>query len=343
MKFKKYVSEAKSSDKLTLTINEEYTHPDMPSVGFEQAEAFYAPLQRMIKEGKFDEAKAELDAMEADLNEFEAENNKKRFFKYPKFMIDSQRKAISNYRAMLPKTESIEDMDKRCEKCNTLLNDMGTCPKCDDGEEEDIEDSSSETTMEESVKTEELSNKEKLKRAFPELNFDQTVVTVVCQNEELSNKEKLKRAYPELNFDVEPVVENIQEDLSVREKLLKAYPELNFSKDSDRDLNEKVCSASDDSCDTDEIQEGFGIPTPAQVVGNIIKSVAEDMEADIDEYDDEYELEDDVEQDRVHAALYGGDRMYCDCGEKLHFNEYGSYCPVCDPQDPTDMYDDDMQ
>ena len=53
--------------------------------------------------------------------------------------------------------------------------------------------------------------------------------------------------------------------------------------------------------------------------------------------------DDDVEQDRRHAALYGGDRMYCKCGEKLHFNEYGSYCPVCDPQDPSDMYDDDME
>ena len=28
------------------------------------------------------------------------------------------------------------DMNKRCEKCNTLLNDGGTCPKCDDGEED---------------------------------------------------------------------------------------------------------------------------------------------------------------------------------------------------------------
>ena len=342
MKFKKYVSEAKSSDKLTLTINEEYTHPDMPSGGFEQAEDFYDPLQRMIKEGKFDEAKAELDAMEADLNEFEAENNKKRFFKYPKFMIDSQRKAIDNYRAMLPKTESIEDMDKRCEKCNTLLNDMGTCPKCDDGEE-DYVDSSKESTVEESIQTEELSNKEKLKRAFPELNFDEKLVTEEVKVEELSNKEKLKRAYPELNFDAEPVVETIQEALSVREKLLKAYPELNFDKESDRDLNEKVSCQSDEE-DSDDIQEGFGIPTPFQVVSNLVKNFTEDIEGDLDDYDDDYELEDDdVEQDRVHAALYGGDRMYCDCGEKLHFNEYGSYCPVCDPQEPSDMYDDDMQ
>lgn len=32
--------------------------------------------------------------------------------------------------------ESVDDMDRRCEKCNTLLNDGGTCPKCDDGEED---------------------------------------------------------------------------------------------------------------------------------------------------------------------------------------------------------------
>ena len=65
-------------------------------------------------------------------------------------------------------TESLDDMDKRCEKCNTLLNDMGTCPKCDDGEEDVIEES--------------LSNKEKLLRAYPELNFD-TPVTESCSEE----------------------------------------------------------------------------------------------------------------------------------------------------------------
>jgi hypothetical protein len=160
----------------------------------------------------------------------------------------------------------------------------------------------------------------------------------------LSNKEKLQRAYPELNFDVKPVTEGVNEDLSVREKLLKAYPELNFDKDNNRDLNEKV-SCSDEECvDNEDIQEGFGIPTPFQVVTNMIKNVTEDVETDLSEYDDEYDFEDDdVEQDRRHAALYGGDRMYCKCGEKLHFNEYGSYCPVCDPQDPSDMYDDDME
>lgn len=32
--------------------------------------------------------------------------------------------------------ESVDDMDKRCETCNTLLNDMGECPKCVHGEED---------------------------------------------------------------------------------------------------------------------------------------------------------------------------------------------------------------
>lgn len=32
-----------------------------------------------------------------------------------------------------------DDMEKKCSKCNTPLNDMGTCPVCDDGEE-DYED-----------------------------------------------------------------------------------------------------------------------------------------------------------------------------------------------------------
>lgn len=37
---------------------------------------------------------------------------------------------------ILNMNESVSDMDKRCEKCNTLLNDMGKCPRCDEGEED---------------------------------------------------------------------------------------------------------------------------------------------------------------------------------------------------------------
>ena len=66
--------------------------------------------------------------------------------------------------------ESVDDMDRRCEKCNTLLNDGGTCPKCDDGEE-DYGDMDGALDSDDTVK-EELSNIEKLKRAYPELNFD---------------------------------------------------------------------------------------------------------------------------------------------------------------------------
>ena len=49
-----------------------------------------------------------------------------------------------------------------------------------------------------------------------------------------------------------------------------------------------------------------------------------------DEYDDDYYDLDDVEQDRMHAALYGGDRTYCDCGRRLVPDEDGYfYCPEC--------------
>ena len=50
------------------------------------------------------------------------------------------------------------------------------------------------------------------------------------------------------------------------------------------------------------------------------------------DYDDDYDDLDDVELDRRHAALYGGDRMYCDCGTKLKMNEWGGYCPKCEPE-----------
>lgn len=43
---------------------------------------------------------------------------------------------IHEAEVILNMSESVEDMDKRCEECNALLNDMGKCPKCDDGEED---------------------------------------------------------------------------------------------------------------------------------------------------------------------------------------------------------------
>lgn len=66
-----------------------------------------------------------------------------------------------------------------------------------------------------------------------------------------------------------------------------------------------------------------------------------------DEYDDQYEFdnEDDVvEQDRMHAALYGGDREYCDkCGSKLVMDEWGGSCPKCNAEEIFDAkYDDDV-
>lgn len=196
--------------------------------------------------------------------------------------------------------ESLQDMDKRCEKCNTLLNDGGTCPKCDDGEE-DYEDNDI---------MEALSNREKLKRAYPELNFDtpmteDTTTETQVVKEGLSVREKLKAAYPELNFD-KPVTEGISEkdhttddtneSLSNKEKLARAYPELDF--------------AADDAT----ITEGTDID-------------------EFDEYDDDYDIYDDVEEDRVHAALYGGDKTYCSCGRKLVRTEWGGYCPDCDNED----------
>lgn len=274
MKFKKYVKESNESALKMNTLNENFLdndwNPDAPSLLQDEIERFYGPIRRMIDGGKFEEAQFELAGLERDLNEFEAENSKKKFFKFPQFMINAERNRIEALKAKLPKNESIDNMDKRCEKCNTLLNDSGTCPKCDDGEEDYGDNSKLD---------EELSVRERLKRAYPELNFDTTEIKEskddnmtesTITTEELSNKEKLKRAYPELNFD-SSISENIE-------------PEDNF------------------------------------------------------DYDDDYDIEDDVEMDRRHAALYGGDRMYCDCGTKLSHDEYGSYCPRCEPHDSEEAY-----
>lgn len=274
MKFKKYVKESFEVESKINTLDENFLdndwNPDKPSLVQDEMESFYGPVRKLIDEGKFEEAQAELAELERDLNELEAENSKKKFFKFPQTMIDAERRQIDALKAKLPKNESIDDMDKRCENCNTLLNDGGTCPKCDDGEEDYGDDSKLD---------EELSVRERLQRAYPELNFDtveiresreDNMTESTVTTEYLSNREKLKRAYPELNFD-SSISENIE-------------PEDEF------------------------------------------------------DYDDDYDIDDDVEMDRRHAALYGGDRMYCDCGTKLSHDEYGSYCPSCEPHDPEEAY-----
>ena len=270
MKFKTYIKES-----IEPIVEEKPSYSETPSIVGDALDNFYAPVRKMISDGKFEEAAKELEDLERDLAEFEAENAKKKIFRFPKFIIDGQKKQLDALKAQLPKTESLKDMDKRCEKCNTLLTDAGSCPKCDEGEEDYGDEL-----------TEELSNKEKLKRAYPELNFDITeTVTEEIQTEELSVREKLKRAYPELNFDT-TVVEEV-------------------------------------TVDSDSQEE------------TTISQEAED-----DWYDDDYDIEDDVEQDRRHAALYGGDRMYCKCGARLKMDEWGSYCPECNPD--KEIYDDEI-
>ena len=123
-------------------LNEAYESPniDQPSFVEDELERLYGPIRKMINDGDYEAAEKELDELTDDLDEFEAQNNKKRFLKYPQFMIDGQRKQLAALRAKLPTKiavgESIDDMEKRCERCNTLLNDSGTCPKCDEGEED---------------------------------------------------------------------------------------------------------------------------------------------------------------------------------------------------------------
>lgn len=384
MKFKQYVKESVTPpSKVTLDENflDKDYNLDGSSLVQDELDRFYAPVNKLIADGKFDEAKKELDELEADLNDLEATNSKKKFFKFPQFMIDGQRRRIETLRAKLPKNESIDDMNKRCEKCNTLLNDAGTCPKCDDGEE-DYEDEIKEACSDYHVKKygaywfgivgheglmlrdennklrlfknkadaqkfidetcnnlkEDMSVREKLKAAYPELNFDNPV-TEDCVKGELSNKEKLKRAFPELNFDKEPLTEGTRaalatkvhnaknEAFSAREKLKAAYPELDFG----------------DNANEGSVNRNLDTSSPS--VG-LVESTGESLNSSLNpdefDYDDDYEM-DDVEQDRAHAALYGGDRMYCDCGKKLSYDEWGSYCPDCNPPDSDDNVDENFE
>ena len=132
MKFKKFTNE--SIDCVKYTLSE---HVDTPTIGQDEMYRIYAPIENHIAEGKFDVAKSMLDELSADLDSFE-DSRKNKLFKMRSF-IDFQRRKLKSYydklEAAQNKTESLQDMDKRCDKCNTLLSDNGSCPKCDEGEE----------------------------------------------------------------------------------------------------------------------------------------------------------------------------------------------------------------
>lgn len=139
---------------MNVNKNEAYDreamNPDAYPMSWELIDNFYGPIYKLIEDGKFDEAKKTIDELDADLAEFEATNNKRRFFRYPRFMIDGQKRemqalhraydrAVAKAEAEAPalaESYAKEGNHERCENCGTLLNDMGTCPKCDDGEED---------------------------------------------------------------------------------------------------------------------------------------------------------------------------------------------------------------
>lgn len=91
------------------------------------AEANYEEHQWLIEDddGNFDtEAFRDLyDAFETATDDSDYDQNERA-------------RIIHEAEVILNMNESVDDMDKRCENCNTLLNDMGKCPKCDEGEED---------------------------------------------------------------------------------------------------------------------------------------------------------------------------------------------------------------
>ncbi len=405
--------------------------------------------------------------------------------------------------------ESINDMDKRCELCNTLLNEIGTCPVCDDGEEdygeelaEDIFGGNKKMSPHNSISwtlaervlaecerqfplmkftnirfdnedkcynfkgnldfnfngpkekawrtkefkvianqndynLEQFGNKikdrlslyypdlkVKVEQGFSEKDFSvavyssntNTCITAgrmgftnhyedevsmnlyvnVCIDscidlEEyskthlesfstgLSNIEKLKAAYPELNFDTmresmeseEVIEEGLESNISFKgqdeqkeffdlckEIGIKTAADLKRFVDENVTDGEEVLKAlhqyRDELGDDFEIQhESFegGLSNLQKLKAaypeldfgsDLIQEDIDDSDYDDEDdkfadYDDDYDLDDDVELDRRHAALYGGDRMYCNCGRKLVMDEWGGRCPYCDSED----FDDD--
>ena len=408
MKFRKYINEATVvTEEVTPIIVEDVHNPDAPSYVRDELDRLYNPVKKLIADGKFDEAKVELDVLEQELNEFEAANAKKKLFRFPQVLINGQRDTLAALRAQIPQNESIEDMDRRCEKCNTLLNDGGTCPKCDDGAED--------TDEPDEIIEEELSNKEKLKRAFPELNFDKEVVMEAVGADTL---DALKDGLQKLgDNDVAAKIVDIlnlvpasfADELFASIKSKLGHVKLNNEQrsaivdaaegvipETDEETVAGILASSDNSEQAKmspeklkglvttvlaiialieptpvlEIVTAVVAAMPNEVVEQIMNmftsktegvedsvvveelsnkeklkrafpelnfdnpAVVEDIDSeDVTDYDDDYYDLDDVEQDRAHAALYGGDRMYCDCGAKLAMDEFGSYCPVCDAEE----------
>lgn len=141
---------------------------------------------------------------------------------------------------------------------------------------------------------------------------------------------RLTDMYPEL----EESVSNDEED-SIREKIRLYFADHPYPADMDtEDIAEEVAENLFD-IDYNNTDSDMSYIIFSEVEHYLDSKDSTDTAWD--EYDDQYEFdnEDDVvEQDRMHAALYGGDREYCDkCGSKLVMDEWGGSCPKCDAEE----------
>lgn len=151
---------------------------------------------------------------------------------------------------------------------------------------------------------------------------------------------KLTDAFPELEESV-----STDEEDSIREKIRLYFADHPYPADMDtEDIAEEVAENlfDIDYTDTDSDMSYIIFSEVEHYLDSI-----DSTDTAWDEYDDQYEFdnEDDVvEQDRMHAALYGGDREYCDkCGSKLVMDEWGGTCPKCNSKEVFDAkYDDDV-
>lgn len=89
------------------------------------AEANYKEHEWLIEDDGFD-----IEAFKDLLDAFQTATRGKDYDQNERARIIHEAEVILNM------NESAEDMDRRCEECNALLNDMGRCPKCDEGEED---------------------------------------------------------------------------------------------------------------------------------------------------------------------------------------------------------------
>ena len=291
----------------------------------------YAPLADAIKEGDYDKARNMYDEYMADLEEFKStcvKQHQKNFCTIQSELLSKYKEQIDAMNDPVPVAvnENVEQ-DPETSK-NTRPN--RTLAETLDSDEHKIE--RYETDIDELYKF--MMNKTHTDYMEGRLAADKYAEFLKSVYDALDAVTMPEDKVEEC-VESEPVVEATEGKRQFKPhtiRLLKLIGSDLVEGIEDPEENKEVLDEGcTDDCkeqqDTEELEEEIN----SSIDDDYNIQDESDVECTWDDYDDEYSM-DPVEQDRAHAALYGGDREYCECGEKLEHDEWGGYCPVCNPK-----------